>query len=254
MRPPLVVLLVAVLVTAGCVGPLGASRPPSDQQAVETLNRTDRALEAVTTYRVRTNGTATLSAGDREETQTLTTRTRVNVTARQVNSTGRQSDPYLQGTGERRAYVTGYTAYTECKLTGWGQRNLSESRPWVAYTPLGSQLAVFDQTPVYWRGTQQLDGRETAVIRAYPTGEEFDAAAGPWSIAVDPDDAILRNATLTLWVDTETWRPRQLRHETVWRNGGTVRLNATVRFTDYNEPTPVTRPSFREDAVRPDGC
>jgi hypothetical protein len=254
VRPPLAVLLAVVLVSAGCLGPLGSSRPPSDQRAVDALDRTDRALETVTSYRVRTDGTATLSAGDREETQTLTARTRVNVTAREANSTGRQSDPFLQGTGERRAYVSGYTAYTECRLHGWGRRNLSASRPWTAYTPVGSQLAVFDRAPVYWRGTQRLDGREAAVVRATPTREELAAAPGLWSISVDPDDAVLRNATLTLWLDTETWRPRQLRHESVWRNGGEVRLTATVQFDGYDEPTTVARPSFTQEEIRPGGC
>lgn len=256
MRPPLVAIVLAgVLVTAGCLGPLGESRPQSDQRAVDTIDRTHLAVENVTSYRVRADGTVTLTADDREETRTLTARAHVNASAREANSTGRLSDPFLAGTGTRRAYVTGYTAYSECKLSGWGRQNLSESRPWVEYTPAGAQLAIFDQTPVYWRGTERLNGSETAVVRAHPTREELTAAAPLWSITVDPEDAVLRNATLTLWVDTETWRPRKLRHVTVWGGGGAeVRINTTVQFSDYNAPMPIPRPSFTDEQVRSGGC
>lgn len=256
MRPPLAALLLAsLLVTSGCLGFLGESRPPSDQQAQDALDRTRSALADVSTYRARSNGSATMTADRREETVTLSGEVLVDVSAREMNSTGQVSDTFLAGTGVRRSYVTGYTAYTECRLTGWGQRNLSESRQWFEYTPIGEQLAVLEAAPVYWRGTERLDGTETAVVVAHPTKEELQEAPGLWSL--EPEDygeARFRNATLRLWVSTETWRPRQIRRETTWgTSGADVTLSATWQF-DYDAPVVVTRPSFEASEIRRHGC
>jgi hypothetical protein len=257
MRPPLVAALLAgLLVTSGCLGFVGESRPSSDRQARDALDRTRTALADVTAYRARSNGSAEMTAGERRDAVTLTGEVRVNVSARELNSTGRVDDAFLVGTGVRRTYVTGYTAYTECRLTGWGRRNLSASRPWFEYTPLGSGMAVLNRTPVYWEGTERLDGTEAAVVAARPTEEELATAPGLWSLGPDEsEDAVFRNATLILWVDTETWLPIRFRRETTWRTtGATVTLSATWRFEGYDEPTVVTRPTFRESAVRADGC
>jgi hypothetical protein len=257
MRPPLGVLLLAsLLVTSGCLGALGASRPPSDQRALDALDRTRAALAPVTSYRARVDGAAELTAGEERETVALDGEVLVDVSARETNGTGRLSDVFLPGTAVRRTYVTGYTAYTECRLTGWGRQNLSESRRWFAYTPLGEQLAVLNRTPVYWNGTRRLDGTETAVVVAHPTEAELEAAPGEWSLSPsESEDAILRDATLTLWLSTRTWLPLQARRETTWRDAGAdATLTATWQFDAYDEPVAVTRPSFDESELRARGC
>lgn len=257
MRPPLaVLLLVSLLVTSGCLGFGGESRPASDQQALDALNRSQTALATVTSYRARNNGSATMTADEQQVTVTLSGEVRVNVSSREVNSTGRLRDPSRPGTGVRRSYVTGYTAYTECRLTGWGQRNLSESRQWFEYTPIGGQMAILNRTPVYWRGTERFNGTETAVIVAHPTEEELQVAPGLWTLEPEESErANFQNATLTLWISTETWRPLQVRRETAWRNNGAdVTLTATWQFDDYNAPVDVRRPSFNESEIRTHGC
>jgi hypothetical protein len=191
-----------------------------------------------------------------EVTVTLDGGVLVNVSAQRMNSTGQLHDRTRPTPGTRRTYVTGYTAYSECRLSGWGRRNLSESREWFAYTPIGERLAVLERTPVYWHGTEGLNGTETVVVVAYPTQQELQATPGVWSLAPqDPGDANFQNATQTVWISTETWRPLQIRRETVWRtDGADVTLTATWRFDGYNAPTAITRPSFDESDIRPHGC
>lgn len=257
MRPPLAALFVAaLLVTGGCLGFVGESRPASDQRALDTLNRTQAAVANVTSYRASSNGTAEMSNEDDRVAVAYGGSVLVNVTTRELNATGRVNESYYAPPVDRRTYVTGYTAYTECKLAGWGRRTLSESRPWVEYTPLGDQLAVFNRTPVYWQGTQRLNGTETAVIVARPTKAELDSSPGLWSPKPEnPESATFRNATLSLWVSTETWRPVRTRWETNWRaDGADVTLTATWRFGGYDAPANVSRPSFEESDVRTDGC
>lgn len=256
MRPPLAVLvLVGLLVASGCLGFVGESRPSSDQQALDALNRTQTALSDVTSYRARNNGSARMTADGRQETVALSGEVLVNVSAREMNSTGRINETFLP-TGVRRTYVTGYTAYTECRLTGWGQQNLSESRQWFEHTPVGEQLTVLSGAPVYWQGTERLDGTEAAVIVAHPTEDELEAAPDSWSLEPEePRDGNFRNATLTMWISTETWLPLQTRRETTWRkDGAELSLTATWQFDEYDAPAVVTRPSFEESEIRRHGC
>ena len=53
-----VLLLAAVLVTSGCAGVLGPSRAPSDQRAVDAVDRSQAALANVTSYRSSFDGRA----------------------------------------------------------------------------------------------------------------------------------------------------------------------------------------------------
>lgn len=251
MRPPLaVLLLVGLFVTSGCLGFIGESRPPSDQQALDALDRSRAALDNVTSYRARTAGTAEGSLDNREVTASLRGEATINVTARKLGGTADVRDR------TRQVYVTGYTAYKECRLAGWGRRNLSESRPWFEFTPIGEELAVLDRTPVYWRGTERLNGTETAVIVAHPNEEELQAAPNLLALRVlNPEDVRIDNTTLTLWISTETWRPMQAHREIRARqNGATIRLTATWQFDRYNVPAVIGRPSFDESDVREHGC
>ena len=257
MRRSLAVLLLAALIaTSGCVGSIGDSRPASDREAQDALNRTRAALEEVTAYRARSEGSAIMRGDGREVSATTTGEVVVNVSSREMNSTGRLDDPSTPLPGVRRTYVNGYTAVTECRLAGWGQRNLSTSRDWFAYTPIGEQLAVLALTPVYWAGTERLDGTETAVIEAHPTKRELVSGPGLWTMQPDdPDRADLRNATVRLWVSTETWLPRRIDWESTWRAGGArVTLSSTWWFEAYDEPVAISRPSIPASDLREHGC
>ena len=57
-------LLVALLVASGCLGLLGPSRPPSDQRALDAVNRTQAAPDDVDSYRFTLDGYVEASMGD----------------------------------------------------------------------------------------------------------------------------------------------------------------------------------------------
>lgn len=257
MRPPLAALLLAaVLVTSGCLG--GPSRPPSDQRALDALNRSQDAMAEVTSYRTTVDGRVEATGNDEEMTLSLTGTVAVNATTQQMNATARVRGErdIARRSGTQQTYVDGYTAYAECARIGWERQNLSEARPWLTYTPVGQQLGVLEETNVYWNGTESVDGTEAAVIVAYPTQEELQAVPNVRSgTATDVADANLDNATLRVWIDTDTGRPlKARRHIRVSGSGTTATATVTLRFTDYDEPTTVTPPELDEETFWKTSC
>lgn len=251
MRPSLPVLLLAVaLVTSGCAGSLGPSRAPSDERAVDAVGRSQAAMQEVTSYRTEVDGRVEATGDGEQVTVSVTGDVVVDVAARKMNATGEIEDAnHATGPGfdpTQSTYVDGYTASIECSRVGWARQNLSTDHPWTTYTPAGQQLALLNRTNVYWRGTETVDGTETAVVVAYPTEEELESVPGiEGRGAADFEDANLENATVTVWLDTETDRPVMARREIrVARGGSTATAVSTFRFTGYDEPTTVTKPEF----------
>ncbi len=143
MRPPLAALLLAaVLVTSGCLG--GPSRPPSDQRAMDALNRSQDAMAEATSYRTTVDGRVEATGNDEEMTLSVTGTVAVNATTQQMNATARlRGERDVAGrSGTQQTYVDGYTAYAECARIGWERQNLSESRPWFTYTPVARSRPV----------------------------------------------------------------------------------------------------------------
>lgn len=250
MRPSAHVLVVAaLLVTGGCLGFLGPDQPPSDQRALDALDRSQAAVSEITSYRTTVNGHLEVTTDDGRHTYDVTGAVVVNASTQRMNATARVRDE------ARTTYITGDTAYSECSRMGWERRNLTTSGSWLSYTPVGQQLAVLNHTDVYWRGTESVDGIETAVIVAHPTKQELQAGPDVDTGGTDVAGASLENATVTAWLSTETWRPVQVRREiTLAQGGDTAQATVTFRFTGYDEPTTVTRPAFDEDSVWTLGC
>lgn len=257
MRPPLAALLLAaMLVTTGCLG--GPSRPPSDQRAMETLNHSQDAMAEVTSYQTTVDGRVDAAGNDEEISLSVTGTVAVNATTQQMNATaGVRGGRDTPGHSEiRQTYLDGYTAYAECARIGWERQNLSESRSWLTYTPAGQQLDVLNRTDVYWNGTEAVDGTEAAVIVAYPTEDELQAGPDIRSGGTpDLSGANLENATLRVWIDTDTGRPlKARRHIRVSGRGNTATATATFRFSGYNDPTTVTPPELDDEALWEAGC
>jgi hypothetical protein len=251
MRTALLTIAVAVLcITAGCAN----QQPPSDQRALDTLNQTSTAVESVSSYRIDSDARVTARTGDQQRTVTLSVVGQTNFTAQQLNVTTRT------GSTESTTYIDGYDGYRECGLNGplsrWERLDLAESQQWRNFTVLGRQLAILDRTNVYWRGTETVDGAETAVIVAYPTKRDLQAVSTPASPSTtDLDDTNLQNATITLWVDTETHRPVQVRHDlVVEQRGATATATMTTRFSAYDDPIQVTSPDVPADRIWETGC
>lgn len=245
-----VLLLVVALVTSGCAGVLGPSRAPSDQRAVDAVDRSRAAMQDVTSYRTEVDGHVEATGDGEQVTVDMTGDVVVDVSARQMNATGEVEDASHGGgpafDSTQSTYVDGYTASVECPRVGWARQNLSADNPWTTYTPAGQQLALLNRTNVYWRGTETVDGVETAVVVAYPTEEELESVPGiEGRGAADFEDANLENATVTVWLDTRTDRPVKAQREIrASRGGSTATAVSTFRFTDYDEPATVTEPEF----------
>ena len=243
-------LLAALLVTAGCAQVLGPSRPPSDQRALDAVNRTQAASTDVDAYQFSMDGHVEASKGDERVSVDVTGDGAVDVDDRRMGVTTHARD------ATRSSYVAGHTAYTECGRMGWGRENLSASARWFNYTPVGNQLALLDRTDVYWRGTETIDGTEAGVVVAYPTKQELlSVAESHGSDLTDLQGANVKNVTVTVWISQETGRLLKARRDiTLKRNGATATATVTFRFSGYDEPVNVTRPSFDEDHVWEVGC
>jgi len=215
-------------------------------------------MAEVTSYRTAVDGNVDATSDDEEISLAVTGTVATNASTQRMNATAtvRQSSGPGTRDGTQMTYIEGFTAYTECARIGWERENLSTSRPWLTYTPAGQQLALLNRTDVYWRGTERIDGRQTAVIAAQPTTQELQS--GPSVRSSDPTevgDANIENATVTVWLDTETDLPVKARREIqIAQGGNTATASITFRFTDYGEPTTVTRPLFDEDNLWQLGC
>jgi len=246
-------LLAALLVTAGCAEVLGPSRPPSDQRAVDAVDRSLAATADVESYRFTFDGGAEASKDHEQVQLDVGGEGVVDVAGQRLNVTTRADDD------TRRVYMTDEAAYRECATpwSGWGRENLSGSTEWLNYTPAGEQLALLDRTDVYWRGTETVDGTEAAVVVAYPTKDELRSVAEAQGTDVtDLANVNLQNATVTVWIAEETGLLLKARRDLeMKRRGATATVTVTFRFSGYDAPVNVTRPPFDEDDVwETEGC
>jgi hypothetical protein len=249
-------LVAALLVTAGCQGLSGTQRPPSDQRAVDALERAQKAALNVTSYRFSIDGRVRMRDDSRTRSVEIGGAGVVNVDRQRANSTvDFGGDTRVGQQGTRRAYLQGYTLDTECSRMGWARYNLTESNRWLNYTSLGRQLAVLDRTNVYWNGTETVDGVETAVVTARPTEQQLQQSRSPLPGNVGTEGgANFQNATVRVWIDTETDRVREVRREIHVRgDGATAVATTTLRFSEYGDPTIITRPAFEESGFEWEG-
>jgi hypothetical protein len=142
---------------------------------MDALNRSQDAMADVTSYRTTIDGRVEATGNDEQVTLLVDGAVTVNASTQEMNATGRIREQ--SGTRARSetqmTYVTGYTAFSECTRMGWERQNLSQTRAWLTYTPVGQQLGVLNETNVYWNGTETVDGAETAVVTAYPSEQQL---------------------------------------------------------------------------------
>lgn len=243
------ILVAALLVTAGCQGLFGSSQPPSDDRAVEAVTQAQEATRDITSYRFTVDGQVQIRENSRTESIEITGKGVVNVEHRRANETiGTRGDTRVGFRETRMAYVDGYTLDVECSRLGWARYHLTESTRWLNYTSLGRQLTLLDRTNVYWNGTETLDGVEMAVVTAHPTEQQLEANQNlPTMSGVTQGGANVQNATIRVWINTETDRIRKVQRELHVRgDGATAVATVTYRFGNYNDPTNITRPSFED--------
>jgi len=246
---PRAILVVFLVVTAGCQGLGGPSEAPSDQRAVDAVNQAQATARNITSYRATIDGTVRISDTRRTESVEITGDGIVNVHRQRANMTvNTRGDTRVGFRHTRRVYVDGYTLDTECSRMGWARYNLTESNRWLNYTSLGQQLTLLDLTSVYWNGTERVDGVETAVVTAHPTEQQLQRS---WSLPTGnvgtAGGATFQSATVRVWINTETHRIRKVQREIrVRANEKTAVVTTTFHFTEYDDPTNITRPAFEQ--------
>lgn len=231
-----------LVVLAGC-SVLPSSQPPSDERALDALNRTTAAVEEVSTYRFSIDGHVRTSDGDR--TLTATSEGAVDRQHRRLVLTATEDG------STRSTYVDGRTVYTECSepWDGWTVENTSLPSEWFTTTPLGRQVELLEETTVYWGGNRTLDGNRTVVLVAHPSRRTLVSLPD----GVGPIDEFpgldVGNATFELWVDARTDRPVKSVFRIAISSGdasGTAEF--TTRYRAYGEPATVSiPPSTRTD-------
>ncbi|MFB6124842.1 MAG: hypothetical protein ABEJ59_02665 [Halanaeroarchaeum sp.] len=157
MRSALPALFAVLLVTtAGCVGADQPRQPPNDDRATAAVDRARTALQNLSTYRFRIDGSVS-AAGDGQRVHVeVQGHGVVEAKARQM--LGRTS---ARGTS-RRYWVVGDRIDTARSTLGWARSNRSTGGPWMAVTPVASQLAVLSHTPVTGAGTTSTTGTTRA--------------------------------------------------------------------------------------------
>ncbi len=257
-RSTIRLLLVATLfLIAGCQGPYGQTGATSDPRAVEAVNQARQTSLNVTSYRYTIDGHVKITRNSQARTIALTGEGIVNAERQRVNLTVRsRGDTRVGHRHQRVAYVDNYTLDVACSRLGWARQNLSPSTNWFNYSPLGQQFVLLDRTNVYWNGTEMVNGVKTAVVIAHPTKQQLQTGGNlPTNVVSTEGGASIKNATVRVWIDTETNRIRKLQREIHVRgNGATGIATLTYRFSDYNEPTNITRPSFNRYGPRRSDC
>ncbi|MFW5939589.1 MAG: hypothetical protein ACOCQU_04000 [Halolamina sp.] len=246
-RTLLLALLSLLLVSSGCLGVLD-SRPPSDDRAVDLRDKVGASVADVESYRFDSHGSVAATDGDTSRSVTVDGEGAVNRSTERLRSVAETDGE------ERRRYVDGHTAYQECADPwGWGVEELDEETPWHRFAPLGRTLELLDESPVYWRGTETVDGRQTAVVVAHPTAETLSSAADRPDASIDSRG--LENATLTVWVDNETTLPLQSRLEIdVERRGATAGATIDTEYAGYGQSVSVSLPDSVYSEQHELGC
>lgn len=243
MRPALPLLAAVLLVTSGCLGVFGPSRPPSDERAVDAVDAGRAATTDITGYHFAVRAQVS-TTGDDGQSVTVDGDGRVDVRDRRLTATTRADDRSLS------AYLANDTLYTECTRMGWGRRNLSVEGPWVDHTPLGRQLAILERTNVYWERAET----GTIAVSARPTERELRTTGeGSVDTGASVGGGNVRNVTTRAWFDAESHRLVRVRHAfRVAQGGDTARATVTLRF-EYGS-VDVSRPAFDPESMWQTGC
>lgn len=250
MRPPRAVLAVSVvIVVSGCLG-FGGGPPPSDPGAVAVVDEAATHSSSVESYRM--SGTLRVVAEADGETRRIT----VDIDG-SVNRSTRRLAANTSVDGEiRRTFVEGNTTYTECgsPWSGWAVETDDEApQDWTAGDPLGRQVALLEESPVYWAGNETIDGVDVHVIEARPSGETLERYADRrHSGLLGPS---IEDATLTAYIAEDSGRV--VRTELafgVTDDGASADASMTTRFRDHGTSIPITIPDAAREGEYEFGC
>lgn len=252
MRVP-AVLFALLLLTAGCSTLTGGTdRAPSDPRALDVRNQTVAAVENVSTYRYDVDADVTATDGDERRSVGIAGEGAVSRPDRLLAANTTTTDQ------TQSAYLVDRKSYTQCPEPwgGWSVRNASESADWFDLTPLGRQVTVLERSHVYYRGTDTVDGNETALVVAYPTVDTLQSLPdSPTTSSSDLTQENVDNVTYRMWVDPDSGHPVATEFD-IEVSKGSASATAVLRteFDAYDEPADITVPDISADERRELGC
>lgn len=238
-------LVVLLVLTAGCAG--GGS-PPSDPEAEQAVSRLANASADVTAYRAAGTGRAELTDSDRTKTlefdrriavNRTTERGRVTVTAPEENETG-----YLAPDG---LYAPCFSVDVVNKPDAWYAAVPMEG-DWADHDTLGVVRRTLANSSVQYEGAETVRGRDAVVVVAHPSGEAIATMKRQFEATSDGGVGSVKSATVRAWIGNETGR--LLRMESVVESkerGVTLTQRSTVTF-EYDVNVSVPLPERLVDA------
>lgn len=247
-RPLLHALLALFVITAGCSG-LGMDHT-RNERAVEALDNASDAISSTSSYRFDSNMTITAPTDSRTEQVNADLTGVVNTSSRKMRSKATIDND------SRRSFVLNRTTYRECgePWDGWEVEELDEDTEWATQTPAVRQLSLLKSGPLYWNGTETLDGKRAIVITGSPPAESItqyrDGQSKP--LLGGPN---VENTELRVWLSVETGRP--LRTElkfTVSKGDNKAMAMMTTTFDGYEKPVSVDLPAGAQKNQYELGC
>lgn len=238
---PRALLSVAVVIAAVLSGCSLLENPTRDEDAVDTLEETVAAVDAVETYRYRSD-VAVAAGRDRRDATMVGA---VDVGAETMNATVTVEDESLE------TYLVGRTRYQQCPRPwgGWAADDIDHDGAWWRPTPIGTQLELFESGDLAVARTDRLDGREAVVLEGSPPPRSVgDGANGAvFNVGGPKVDSV----SAVLWVDAETKLPLQVMIDMEMSEGDqTATATVTSRYRDYDEALAVELPAEATDDPR----
>lgn len=226
--------VVALLVTAGCLGFAGSGGDAPRTDTEQLVAETQQAIQSVETYRM--NMTLHVAAeGDTYDFR----RTGV------FDSTAKQARLHLTSNGTTTlAYLDGSTMYVNAS-DGWQTRTLAGANSWRSAVGLAQQRYLLQNASVTVSGSATVDGVETTVLTVDPKDGRLKQLLTR-STSDSLGNITIEEASYELYVATDSHRPvkvemtLQLTLEKNTEKSG--HGSATITFSSFNEPVDVTIP------------
>lgn len=229
-----------------------ASLPPVEEVTADAI----AAIEAVETYRVRTNQTVEVAAGITQTTR-ATTNAAFDRSAREFRANVTQSA--MGRTASLDRYFVNDTLYINSQQyvreydSAWVKQSFPTGggAAWSALDTLARQRALLDNGSARLAGTERVAGTEAYVLRVDAPLSQF---GGPGASVAQRESFSINDSTATFWIDTETLRPIRTAVEFTGEatiRGRTVGYTQTIesRYTGYGEPVTVELPPEADTAV-----
>lgn len=262
MRLHLLLLLIATILTAACLG---------GTQSDRTLRNETVSTEPPSSYTFTSQRTLVVNVSDGSQTD-RTLSGMIEVTGSvdrqehiyEINSTYSGEAPSIgSGTkdmaGEMRMIIVNESVYTLRKSSSpdqWHDRAMETD--FERYDHLALLHRLLQNASVKHVGSRMIDGTRTRGLAMNITGDEDSLGLGilmafaglmQESDAPNPDDISVQTKNVTLWIDPTTHRIRQA--DTVIRATGTTRgsetetvytISETTTFGSFGLPVNVTPP------------